>query len=264
MLFLMNHGEIVVFAVVFLEQAGLPLPSSVFLVAAGGLAGKELLNVPVIITLATFAAMMANLIWFQLGRWRGNRILGLLCKISFEPDACKSLTERVFARHGLPSLLVVKFIPGLSTLAPPLAGITGTKLLPFLIFNFAGTLIWVGTLVGLGAIFSNQLERVAANLAPWGVGLGAAILALSIAYFGFKLLFRLLLIRRLRIARVTAGELWEMMEAGAKPLVVDLRHPLDKEAFPYVIPGAEMFSPAEIESPAVEILKGREVILYCS
>ena len=120
-----------VFAVVFLEQVGLPLPSALFLVAAGGLAGTELLNCPVIIALATAAAMAADLICFQLGRWQGFRVLALLCKFSLEPDPCKRKTERIFARHGLASLLVVKFLPGLSTLAPPLAGITGAKLLPF-------------------------------------------------------------------------------------------------------------------------------------
>ncbi len=262
--FLINNGEIVIFALVFLEQAGLPLPSSIFLVAAGGLAGTGLLNGPVIIALATIATMAANLIWFQLGRWQGTRILALLCKISMEPDACKRLTERIFARHGLPSLLIVKFIPGLSAIAPPMAGITGAKLLPFLIYNLAGSLIWVGTLVGLGAIFSDQLERIAGYLAPWGLAVGAAILALFMAYIGYKFLLRALLIRRLRIARVTADELREMMEGGVKPLVVDLRHPLDIKTFPYVIPGAKLLSLTDFGPPTPEILEGQEVILYCS
>lgn len=264
LLFLINYGEILIFAVVFLEQAGLPLPSSIFLVAAGGLAGAGLLNGPVIIALATIATMVADLIWFQLGRWQGTSILTLLCKISMEPDACKRLTERIFARHGLPSLLVVKFIPGLSAIAPPLAGITGAKLLPFLLYNLAGTLIWVGTFVGLGAIFSDQLERITGYLAPLGLAVGIAMIALFMGYIGYKFLLRTILIRRLRIARVTADELWEMMEAGVKPLLVDLRHPLDIQSFPYVIPGAERLSPTDFGSPIPEILEGQEVILYCS
>ena len=145
-----------------------------------------------------------------------------------------------------------------------MAGITGAKLLPFLFFNLAGTLIWVGTIVGLGAIFSDQLERIAQYLAPWGLAVGAAIIALFMGYIGYKLLLRALLIRRLRIARVTADELREMMDAGVKPLVVDLRHPLDLKNFPYIIPGAELLSPTDFGSPPHEILEGREVILYCS
>ena len=262
--FLINYGEIVVFAVVFLEQAGLPLPSSIFLVAAGGLAGTGLLNGPVIMVLAIIATMAANLIWFQLGRWQGTRILGLLCKISMEPDACKRITERIFARHGLPSLLVVKFIPGLSAIASPMAGITGVKLLPFFIFNLAGTLIWVGTLEGLGIIFSDELENITGYLASWGLAVGGAIIALFIAYIGFKFLLRAIFIRRLRMARVTAGELREMMDAGDKPLVVDLRHPLDVDNFPYQIPGAKLLSPTDFGPPTPEFLLGREVILYCS
>lgn len=262
--FLINNGEIVVFAVVFLEQAGLPLPSSIFLVAAGGLAGNGLLNGPVIIVLATIATTLANLIWFQLGRWQGTRILALLCKISMEPDACKRITERIFSRHGLPSLLLVKFIPGLSAIASPLAGITGVKLLPFFIYNLAGTLIWVGALAGLGIIFSDQLERVTGYLASWGLAVGGTIFGLLMAYIGFKFLMRAIFIRRLRVDRVTTGELRKMMDAGDKPLVVDLRHPLDIEGFPYVIPGAELLSPTDLGPPAPEILEGREVILYCS
>ena len=167
-----------VFAVVFLEQVGVPLPSALFLVAAGGLAGTGLLNGPVIIAPAAVAAMAADLIWFQVGHWQGFRVLALLCKISLEPDTCKRKTERIFARHGLASLLGVKFLPGLSTLAPPLAGITGAKLLPFLTYNLAGALIWVGTFVGLGAIFSDQLERIAGYLGPRAAAATAAIIAL--------------------------------------------------------------------------------------
>lgn len=262
--FLLDHGELVVFAVVFLEQAGLPLPSALFLVAAGGVVGTGVVNGPVIIALATIATMTANLIWFQLGRLYGTRVLGLLCKVSLEPDACKRNTERIFARHGMPSLLVVKFIPGLSTLASPLAGITGAGLLQFNAYNLAGTLIWVGTFVGLGAIFSDQLERFADYLTPWAAVAGAAIIALFVVYIGYKLLLRALLIRRLRMARVTPDELREMMEAGVNPLVVDLRHPLDIDTFPYVIPGAVLLSPNDIETGSHEIAEGQEVILYCS
>lgn len=262
--FLFDHGEVVVFTVVFLEQAGLPLPSSLFLVAAGGLVGTGVLNGLVIIALATIATMAADLIWFQLGRWYGNKVLRLLCKISLEPDACKRLTERIFARHGLPSLLIVKFIPGLSTIAPPMAGITGVRLLPFIAFNLAGTLIWVGTFVALGAIFSGQLERLAEYLVPWAAAAGAAMIALFAAYIGYKLLRRALLIRRLRMARVTADELRGMMESGAKPLVIDLRHPFDIASFPYVIPGAVLLSPNDIENGSHEIAEGQEVIVYCS
>lgn len=253
-----------IFAVVFLEQVGLPLPSSFFLVAAGGLAGTGILNGPVIVALATIATMAADLIWFQLGRWQGNKVLTLLCKISLEPDACKRLTERVFARHGMPSLLVVKFIPGLSTLAPPLAGIIGAKLLPFLAYTLVGTLIWVGTFVGLGAIFSDQLERIAGFLIPWAAAVGTAIFALFVVYIGYKLLLRTLLIRRLRMARVTVDELREMMEANVNPLVVDLRHPLDINSFPYVIPGAVVLSPDDTETRSHDFPEGQEVILYCS
>jgi len=243
---------------------GLPLPSALFLVAAGGLAGSGALNGAVIVALATVAAMAADLIWFQVGRWQGFRVLALLCKISLEPDTCKRKTEQIFARHGLSSLLVVKFIPGLSTVAPPLAGITGAKFLPFFIFNLAGALIWVGTFVGLGAIFSDQLERIAGYLVPWAAAATAAIITLLLAYIAYQVRLRALLIRRLRMARVRADELREMMEAGVNPPGLDLRHPLDLESFPYVIPGAVLLPQSDIETRSHEIPEGQDVIAYCS
>lgn len=118
--------------------------------------------------------------------------------------------------------------------------------------------------MGLGAIFSDQLERIAGYLVPWATAATAAIIALFMVYIAYKLLMRAFLIRRLRMARVTADELREMMEAGANPLELDQRHPLDLESFPYVIPGAVLLSPSDIKNRSHEIPEGQEVIANCS
>ena len=122
----------------------------------------------------------------------------------------------------------------------------------------------MGTFVGLGAIFSDQLERIAGYLIPWAAAATAAIITLFVAYIAYQVLLRALLIRRFRMARVRADELREMMEAGVNPPGLDLRHPLDLEGFPYVIPGALLLSPSDIETRSQEIPEGREVIAYCS
>ena len=262
--FLIDHGEWVLFAIVLAEQAGLPLPSTPLLFAAGAMAGAGLLNGPLVIALSMVAALVPDVVWFELGRRHGNRVLGLLCKISLEPDACKRLTERMFARHGLPSLLIVKFVPGLSTIAPPLAGISGIGFGRFLLYDAAGALIWIGTCVGLGALFSDQLEWLSGFVVQGATAFGGLVAALIVGYIAYKLILRTLLIRRLRVARISPDELRQMMEDGGRPVVIDLRHPLDVASSPYGIPGALRMSPEELNQRHHEIPREREVILYCS
>jgi membrane protein DedA with SNARE-associated domain len=176
--FLIRNGYIVLFAWVFAEQIGLPLPAIPLLFAAGALAGTGKLNLLVALALAVCASLVGDLIWYEVGRRKGGSVLNFLCRISLEPDSCVRNTESAFARHGARSLLVAKFVPGLSTAAPPLAGIFQMRRGRFLLFDGLGALIWAGAFVGLGFLFSNQLERlvgphpahgeVAAGSAPGG------------------------------------------------------------------------------------------------
>ena len=115
--FLIRHGYVVLFGWVLLEQLGLPIPAAPLLIAAGALARAGKMNLTFAVTLAFIAVILADLFWYSLGRYRGGRILKLLCRISLEPDSCVRRTENLFVRHGVSSLLVAKFIPGLNTAA---------------------------------------------------------------------------------------------------------------------------------------------------
>src|SRR5438552_2243308 len=137
--FLADYGEAVLLAWVFAEQLGVPIPAAPLLLAAGALVGSGRLSPLIAVVLPTAAALTANLIWYELGRRKGIRVLRLLCRISLEPDSCVRQTEEVFARHGARSLLVAKFVPGLNTVAPPLAGIFRMRLRRFVLFNLLGT-----------------------------------------------------------------------------------------------------------------------------
>src|SRR4051812_34715278 len=123
--FLVNHGLPLVFGAVLLEQLGVPLPAVPWLLGAGALAaaGKFSLSASVILT--AVACLIADALWFYLGRYRGNQVLNLLCRISLEPDSCIRRTQNVFTKYGLKGVAVAKFVPGLSTVAPPLAGMSG-------------------------------------------------------------------------------------------------------------------------------------------
>jgi membrane protein DedA with SNARE-associated domain len=262
--FLIRHGYAVVFGWVLAEQLGLPIPAVPVLLAAGALAGTGQLTFGFILALATLASLASDTAWYLVGRFRGARVLSLLCRIALEPDSCVRRTEDTFARHGARSLLVAKFVPGFSTAAPPLAGIIGMGLPRFLWFTGLGGALWAGLFIGLGFVFSDQLEEVAAVVARLGGGalvLAAAALA---AYIAWKWVARQRFLRRLRIARISPEELKARLDGGEPIVVVDLRHSLDFEAEPSVIPGALHLTTEELEARHREIPRDREIVLYCT
>src|SRR5438874_3194856 len=121
--FLIHHGYSVIFFWVLAEQAGMPLPSVPLLLSAGALSAEGKISFHVLLFLTFSGAFLSDLMWFQLGRTQGSRILNLLCRISIEPDSCVRNTENLFIKRGASSLLVAKFLPGLNTVAQPMAGI---------------------------------------------------------------------------------------------------------------------------------------------
>jgi len=259
--FLIRHGYAVLFGWVLLEQMGLPIPAAPLLIAAGALARAGKMNLTFALALALIAVILADLFWYSLGRYRGGRILKLLCRISLEPDSCVRRTENLFVRHGVHSLLVAKFVPGLNTAAPSLAGIFRMPVRRFMIFDSLGALLWVGSVTSLGLIFSDQLEQIALRWSGWLVAVLAGSLA---AYVLWKFIQRRRFIRRLRIARITPKELMDKLRAGETISIVDLRQPMDIEAFPQMIPGALRIAMEEIEERHAEIPRDRDVVLYCS
>ena len=259
--FLIRHGYAVLFGWVLLEQMGLPIPAAPLLIAAGALARAGKMNLTFALALALIAVILADLFWYSLGRYRGGRILKLLCRISLEPDSCVRRTENLFVRHGVHSLLVAKFVPGLNTAAPSLAGIFRMPVRRFMIFDSLGALLWVVSVTSLGLIFSDQLKQIALRWSGWLVAVLAGSLA---AYVLGKFIQRRRFIRRLRIARITPKELMDKLRAGETISIVDLRQPMDIEAFPQMIPGALRIAMEEIEERHAEIPRDRDVVLYCS
>jgi len=262
--FLLHHGYVVLLGWVFAEQIGLPLPAMPLLLAAGALAGAGHLSFFASLLCVILAAMAADSIWFQLGRRKGIRILQLLCKISLEPDSCVRRTEGVFAKQGARSLLLAKFVPGLSTVATPLAGIFHMRPRRFLLFDALGALLWAGTFLGLGYVFSGQIERVAEHLASLGGWLLVLLLGALAAYIAYKFVARQRFLRELRISRITVDELKDKLDSGEELVIIDLRHSMDFEADPETIPGAFRMDSRELEEENDRLPRDREVILYCT
>jgi membrane protein DedA with SNARE-associated domain len=262
--FVMRHGYSVLFVWVFAEQIGLPIPAIPILLAAGALAGAGQLNLGMALLIGVLASLSSDTIWYEIGRRRGAKVLNFLCRISLEPDSCVRRTEGIFAKHGARALLVAKFIPGLNTVAPPLAGIFQMRLWRFLVYDAGGALIWAGGFIGLGCLFSNQIELLAQHAAQLGGSLVAILFGALGLYIAWKYWQRQRFLRSLRIGRITPDELKRMIDAGENPVIVDLRHAVDFEAEPEIIPGAAHLATEDLEQAHDAIPRDRDIILYCT
>jgi membrane protein DedA with SNARE-associated domain len=262
--FLIRHGSTVLFLVVLGEQLGLPLVGAPVLLAAGALGAMGRLAASNALLLTVLACLIADLAWYEVGRRRGASVLTWLCRIALEPDSCVRRTENVFARYGARALLVAKFVPGLNSIAAPLAGVVGMGAARFLAWDTGGALLWGGTYIGLGYFFSAQLEWIALSIGRLGTAGSALLGAALAAYVAWKYVHRRRFLRSLRIARIAPEDLQRRLAQGEPVLVVDLRGPLSAGADAMKLPGALRLSPEELERRHGEIPRDREVVVYCS
>ncbi len=262
--FLLEHGAWVLFWVVFVEQIGLPIPAIPLLIAAGALVGSGNMSALTALLVPVAASLPPDLAWYYLGRVKGGPVLGFLCRLSLEPDSCVRSTENLFHQQGPRALLVAKFVPGFSTVAPPLAGIVGMRPATFLFYDTAGALLWAGLCAGVGALFSAQLEQLA-RLFDQAGGLLLGLVALGFAGFiGYKFWHRRKFLRELRMAKISVDELKQRMDAGEPVTIVDVRHPVSLELDPDGIPGALNLLLEEIEHRHHEIPRDQDIVLYCT
>ena len=187
-----------------------------------------------------------------------------LLRISLEPDSCVRRTQNVFTRYGLRGVVVAKFVPGMSTVAPPLAGMAGVPVGQFLLFDGFGALLYGSSLLCLGYLFSNQIEQIGAAIAHIGGGALSLMAGLTAFYVAYKYWQRRSLLRELRMARITVAELRQKLEAGENPVILDLRSKAELERDPSVIQGAIHLVLDEIEARRNEFPHDRDIIVYCS
>jgi membrane protein DedA with SNARE-associated domain len=255
---IIRHGTPFVFVNVLLEQLGAPVPAVPTLIVAGALSREGRISSTHILLAALAASLVSDWMWFLLGRHYGYRILRTLCRISLSPDSCVRDTEARFERWGLKSLLIAKFVPGFSTVAPPLAGAAKRSTLAFLIYDGIGALLWAGSAVAIGRAFHHAIGAVIGaleNLGGWAVGLVAFIVALFIFV---KWAQRRNFYRQLRMARVSVHELKDLLDRGEKPLIVDARSESARKRDPRRIPTAVAFESFNGSGA------GREIVVYCT
>jgi membrane protein DedA with SNARE-associated domain/rhodanese-related sulfurtransferase len=212
----------VVFMNVLLQQIGLPVPAVPTLLLAGSLlVGPG--QFAGVLAAAIVASVLADWVWYMAGRAFGYRVLSGLCKLSINPGSCVSQTEARFVRWGLGSLVVAKFIPGFSTVAPPIAGSLRMGLPGFLLAAATGAALWAGLGLGVGWLLRKEVRRAIEAL-DQNAGSALTLLAVTIAlWLGWKLWQKYRFRQLSAVPHITPAELMVAMEAEQPPLVLDLR-----------------------------------------
>lgn len=259
--FLSSHGYSALFACVLAEQLGVPVPAAPVLLAAGALAGLGKLDIAVAWLLAVVASLLGDIVWYYLGKTRGMAVLRLLCRISMEPDACVRQTNAAYSKHGARWLLFAKFIPGVSTVAPPMAGVYGVSLRRFVAMDGGGAGLWAGAYIVAGWCFSGQIDTIGAHMDRLGGWLAATLAGVSLIYVLFKFIQRKRVFRALRVARIAPLELMRRIESGEPITIIDLRNAFEwREGR---IPGSLVLTGKELDA-FVPAVPDAEMVLYCS
>ena len=262
--FFLHFAYIILFLWVLGEQLGVPVPSMPLLLAAGTLTATHRLSLPLVLLSVVAGCFVSDSLWYLLGKRFGSAMVKLVCRLSFERTTCVRKTEDYFTKYGEQALLVAKFIPGLGTVAAPIAGQTGMRYRVFLAYDLAGALFWASTLTLAGRFFGDVLKKNPGALSWMEHFAGAIFFLAVVGLLGYRVWKQQSFLKMVRSSRLDPTELKRMLDTGQNPYIVDLRHPLDYLPDPRVLPGAIRFSPETLMQRSAEIPRDRDVILYCT
>lgn len=257
-------GPLLVLGAVLLEQGGLPLPAAPVLIVAGAIADTESLRPEKILMAAIIACLAADHFWFAIGRRYGRRVLATLCRLSISPDTCVSRTDDLFARHGAPLLLVVKFIPAVSAVAIPSAAAMGLRYRKFLLFDTAGAFLWAGAYIGIGMIFSREVYRALDWLGVVGGWSTAIVFGLLGLYLAAKIATRWRLQRLHRLVRISPAEAIELLQRESDLLFVDARSNVERESDQRRLPRAVAVGGKSVADAIPRDARGHTIITFCT
>lgn len=261
-----QHGYMLIFLIALGEAAGLPLPAALAFVAAGAAAAAHLLNAPVVFALAFCAIVIGDCILFFLGRYTGWALLAALCRLSLNPETCILRSAESFYKRGRMTLLFAKFIPGINTMAPPLAGSMKMKPLQFLQFDAAGACLYVLAYGSLGFLSRDFVARMTQRLQNAShVFLEVVLIALVVF-----LIYRFLQYRRFRgsdiVPHIAVQELASRIRPGPDSDIVVI----DVRSHGYYDPGASRIAgsirvePNRIEEELKTLPKDKDIFVYCT
>ncbi|MEO9080401.1 MAG: VTT domain-containing protein [Rhodanobacter sp.] len=263
-LLIAHYGLLLVFFNVLIQQAGVPVPAMPTLIVAGTLTISGQLPLVGVILLAVLACLLGDLLWYFAGRRFGGGVMRTICRISLSPDSCVKQSEMRFQRWRGGVLLIAKFVPGLSTVAPPLVGAMGLRVSTFLLLDGLGSLLWVGVAVVLGRVFATEVDQLLSLLTNAGT-LALELLPVLLAlYIVAKWWQRHRLLASLRMARVTVDELNDAISQGQPPLLVDVRSDAARQLDTRIIPGALLADLNSLKQTIGHLPVDRELVIYCN
>lgn len=269
LVFFVHYAYLIIFLWVLVEQIGIPIPSIPVLLTAGTLSATHKVSHLYVVLAVLAACLISDTVWFSLGRRYGNSVLKLLCRLSFEASTCVSKTEGYFTRRGPVTLLFAKFVPGLSTVAAPIAGQTGMPYGRFLMWDLAGSFIWGETFILAGRFFGDLAKKSAPFFQWLGHFAFIIFILMVLGFLAHRILKQRKFLQQVRELRLEPSELKAMLDTAetagtTPPFIVDLRHPLDYLPDPRVLPGALRIGPNELKLHNEIIPRDRDVILYCT
>jgi membrane protein DedA with SNARE-associated domain/rhodanese-related sulfurtransferase len=264
-----HHAYALIFGWVLAEQAGVPIPSLPVMIAAGTMSAAHRLHLAYVIPLILLACLISDTAWYLLGRRYGRKILDLLCRFSLESTTCVAKTQGTMSKRGAFTLLFAKFVPGLSTVAAPIAGQAGISFATFVAYDLAGSLIWCVTWLWAGRFFGDLAKRSHEFFTNLEHLAGPLLVASILGVVVYRFVKRRQFQNELRGLRLEPQTLMEMIEQATKegqerPFIVDLRHPLDVLSDPFVLQGALRIGPSDLKQRKDMIPLDRDIVLYCT
>jgi membrane protein DedA with SNARE-associated domain/rhodanese-related sulfurtransferase len=262
--FFVHYGYAVLFLWVLAEQLGIPLPSVPLLLTAGTLSGTHEMRLGLAVAAVVLACLVGDSAWFVMGRRFGASMVRLVCRLSFESATCVRRTEDYFQRRGAQTLLLAKFVPGLGTVAAPIAGQTGMRYRTFFLYDLGGALLWSVTFTLAGRVFGDYLKAHPHAWASVAHSAGLLFALAVLGFLGYRIFKQQAFLRQVRGAKIEPEELKGILDSGREVYIVDLRHPLDYLPDPRMLPGAVLLTPTTLQERSREIPRDQDVVLYCT
>ena len=267
--FFVQHAYLILFIWVLIEQLGIPVPSVPMLLTAGTLSATHRITLGMALIAVLGSCLLSDSMWYFLGRRHGGKVLRLLCRFSFEASTCVAKTEGYFTRRGPITLLFAKFVPGLSTVAAPIAGQTGMSYQRFLLYDLGGSAFWALSFLLTGRFFGDVAQRSHAFFSMLSHFAVVVFVLMVVGLFAYRLIKQRRFLAGVRSLRLEPAQLMDLYDAARdsgcpQPFVIDLRHPLDYLPDPRVLPGALRILPSDVAAQAASIPRDRDVVLYCT
>ena len=263
---LARHIYILIFALLLGEAVGFPFPAAVALIAAGAALASHTLSSAGILTAATVALLLGDTAMFWLGRYTGWALLGFLCRLSMNPETCMLRSAESFYKRGKTTLLVAKFIPGVNTMAAPLAGSMKMRYSQFLRLDFAGALLYALTYILIGYLCRDFLAAVLKSFYAAGRAMEYALAAAVVVYLGYRIAQFAKYRRYNVVPRVQVEELARRIADGDgdKILIVDVRSHGYYDVGAERIYGSIRIEPNNLDEEIKNLPKDKDIYLYCT